>query len=121
MSEISKEDEGLYKQAVSEEDVPLNDSSCENRYGFNIIEERFKQESKDKDHNRKLIDALTNRGFRIIMWCFGIIIGVHLIDTVILSLGLKASGLSESIFDLCKSTITMLLGFLFAKNIEYKK
>lgn len=121
MSEIFDEDEGLYEQASLEEDVPLNDLSCNNRYRFNIVEERFKQESKDKDHNRKLIDALTNKGFMIIMWCFIIIVAIHIIDIIILSCGLEVSGLTTPIFELCKSTITMLLGFLFAKNIDYKK
>lgn len=121
MSEISKENDELYKQAQFEEDIPLDNQYCNNEPRIDIIEERLKQEFKDREHNRNLIDLLTKWGFRLIVFCLVIVLILHVFDAVILSMGLQVSGLSESIFELCKSIITMLLGFLFAKNIEYKK
>ncbi len=120
-AEEVKESDKLYSRAPIEEDVPLFDKSYESKKGFNLTEERFNEEKKDKDLNRKLMELLTGWGFNLILICYALILIIHVVDTIVLSSGWIVSGLSESIFELCKSTITMLLGFLFAKSFDFKK
>lgn len=54
-AEEVKESDKLYSRAPIEEDVPLFDKSYESKKGFNLTEERFNEEKKDKDLNRKLM------------------------------------------------------------------
>lgn len=120
VKEIDKSDE-LYDKTAIEEDVPLFESPSDSKKGFDLKEEQFKEDAKDKNFNRDLIKVLTSWGFWLIVVSYILILVIHIVDTIILSNGLTVSGLSQSIFELCKSTITMLLGFLFAKSFELKK
>jgi hypothetical protein len=112
---VNERNDTLYQSAQIEEDIPFDSYNTTMNSGNDMEETLIKEDVEDRKQDRIIRGKVTTWCFILIIACLGVIGILYVVDVILINKNLKNSDLSDSIFKLAESSVSILAGYLFAK------
>lgn len=119
---ISQMEHEQAKQApkiLTEEDEPFEHTLTDKLPGItqDVSPEKIKSMEKNLSAMTKMFDMkIKQDGFKLIILCLAILLGIYAVDIGIMLFGKTNSELTTGLFDFLKTIITALLGYVFGTS-----
>ena len=118
---LDKKEELEIISPETEQEIPPDDQIC-NRCAIQNVS------AKETNELENRVNALTrthdllmkDKGFILLCACLIVFVLIYIGDIVLINCGLKKSNSLDSILDLAKTLITLLIGYVFASEFKSK-